>query len=74
MFGLGKRSTRSGLGRGGVFSGGGLRRAAIAGLGMLAYRWWRNRHAGSTPATGNWQGAGEPAAGNTQRTGSGEVW
>jgi hypothetical protein len=35
------RRTRSG----GVFGGSNLRRAAIAGVGMLAMQWWRNRQA-----------------------------
>lgn len=52
MFKLGKRSFgRGGKVRSGGFSGGALRRAAIAGLGMLAFRWWRNRRSGNPPAT-----------------------
>jgi hypothetical protein len=35
------RRTRSG----GVFGSSNLRKAAIAGVGMLAMRWWRNRQA-----------------------------
>lgn len=48
MFGFGsrKRTTyRRNAGIGGTFLGGGLRRAAVMGLGMMAYRWWRNRQA-----------------------------
>jgi len=39
------RRTRSG----GVFGGSKLRKAAIAGVGMLALQWWRNRQAGNRP-------------------------
>jgi hypothetical protein len=49
MFGFGNRNQsayRRNTGIGGVFMGGGLRRAAVMGLGMMAYRWWRNRRAG----------------------------
>lgn len=49
MFGrrtTGRRSRR------GVFSGSNLRNAALAGAGMLALRWWRNRQASNrTPGT-----------------------
>jgi hypothetical protein len=31
--------------RGGTFGSANLRRAALAGVGMLALRWWRNRQA-----------------------------
>ena len=59
MFGFGSRNWNRARARGSVIlGGGGLRRAAIAGLGMLAYRWWRNRHAGRPDGvhapTGNW--------------------
>jgi hypothetical protein len=46
MFGFGKTLARN---RGGVvgavLGGGSLQRAVIAGAGMLAMRWWRNRQA-----------------------------
>jgi len=59
MFGFGNRKwNRVSSWGSGVFAPTRLRRAAIAGLGVLAYRWWRNRHAGQTegPRTpvGNW--------------------
>lgn len=46
MFGLGNRtsSRRSHSAAGGNHM---LRNAALAGLGMMAYRWFRNRHATS---------------------------
>jgi hypothetical protein len=59
MFGFGRRNWTRQSSRGSRILGPGrLRRAAIAGLGMLAYRWWRNRQAGG-PAearrpVGNW--------------------
>jgi hypothetical protein len=60
MFGFGSRSNltpRRSRGSG-ILRSGGLRRAAIAGLGMLAYRWWRNRHSGGPDVArrpvGNW--------------------
>ena len=40
MFGRRRSSRRT---QRGVFSGSNLRNAAIAGAGMLALRWWRNR-------------------------------
>lgn len=75
MFGIGNRSS-SRASRGGVFSGGSLRRAAIAGLGMLALRWWRNRQAGTPPASGeNWSPPeGTPASGTGVGTGRGQPW
>ena len=43
MFGLGNITRRRG--RGGNFGRTSFRNAAIAGVGMLAMRWWRNRQA-----------------------------
>ena len=40
MFGFGNSSRRS---RGGAFSTSNLTKAALAGAGLLAARWWRNR-------------------------------
>ena len=40
MFGRRRASRRT---QRGVFSGSNLRNAAIAGAGMLALKWWRNR-------------------------------
>ena len=40
MFGFRRTRVRS---RAGSLSGSNLRRALIAGAGMLALRWWRNR-------------------------------
>ena len=59
MFGIGNRRwNRANSRSSGVFAPTRLRRAAIAGLGMLAYRWWRNRHVaradGPRTPVGNW--------------------
>jgi hypothetical protein len=42
MFGLGNRN-RGRRVRNDTFSGSRLRSAALAGVGMLAWRWWKNR-------------------------------
>ena len=42
MFGLGNRN-RGRRVRNDTFSGSRIRNAALAGVGMLAWRWWRNR-------------------------------
>lgn len=49
MFGFGNSNKRR-L-RNDTFGPGRLRNAAIAGVGMLAWRWWRNRQASNRPAT-----------------------
>jgi hypothetical protein len=49
---FGRRSTGRRQERG-ALSSSNLRKAAIAGLGMLALRWWRNRqNSGRTSRTG----------------------
>jgi hypothetical protein len=50
MFGFGNRNTRGRV-RNDTFGGSRMRNAALAGVGMLAWRWWRNRQA-SGPTTG----------------------
>jgi hypothetical protein len=42
MFGFGNRTARRSYGKGGNHM---LRNAALAGLGMMAFRWLRNRRA-----------------------------
>jgi hypothetical protein len=63
MFGFGswnRNTSGRNAGVGGILGGGGFRRAAMMGLGMMAYRWWRNRNAGAPAGaagrgtTGNW--------------------
>ena len=53
LFGFGNRN-RS-VRRGGLL-GGNLRNAALAGAGMLAMRWWRNRRANQAIRTGRRHG------------------
>ena len=43
MFGLGNKN-RGRRVRNDTFGGSRLRSAALAGVGMLAWRWWKNRH------------------------------
>ena len=43
MFGLGNRKSSRGRVRNDTFGGSNIRNAALAGVGMLAWRWWRNR-------------------------------
>jgi hypothetical protein len=50
MFGFGNRN-RGRRVRNDTFSGSRLRNAALAGVGMLAWRWWRNRQNPSQPTT-----------------------
>jgi hypothetical protein len=58
MFGFGRRNRNRGTHReSGVFAPSRLRRAAVVGLGVLAYRWWRSRQAGLA-------GGGEGPVGN----------
>jgi hypothetical protein len=42
MFGLGNRN-RGRRVRNDTFGGSKMRNAALAGVGMLAWRWWKNR-------------------------------
>jgi hypothetical protein len=50
MFGF--RSNRRQV-RNDTFGGSRLRNAALAGLGMLAWKWWRNRQSTGRPTTPN---------------------
>jgi hypothetical protein len=47
MFGFLNRTRRSRS----AFRPGGIRGAALAGVGMLAWRWWRNRKGSDTMST-----------------------
>lgn len=62
MFGFGNKSRRRGRGRNqsGVFGGNNLRNAALAGAGLMAFRWFRNRNrgAGSSAGMGGTAGSG----------------
>ena len=54
MFGLGnKRSNNRGRVRNDTFGPSRIRSAMLAGAGMLAWRWWKNRQAGGTQQTAN---------------------
>jgi len=59
MFGFGKNKRRRSRG---FFGNSSLRNAALAGVGMLALRWWRNRQAGGRgPTAGTRHPADRPA-------------
>ena len=61
---FGRRSTSRRPQRG-AFSSSKLRNAAIAGAGMLALRWWRNRQtSGRTSQSGEPTGSVEPGQTN----------
>jgi hypothetical protein len=57
LFGMGQKGSQA-VKRGGLF-GGNLRGAALAGAGLLALRWWRNRRSSTQPP---------PAAGRSEST------
>jgi hypothetical protein len=48
MFGFGSNRRR---GRTETFAPSRIRGAALAGIGMLAWQWWRKRHQTSRPGT-----------------------
>jgi hypothetical protein len=50
MFGFGNNDRRRV--RNDTFGSNKLRNAAIAGAGMLAWQWWKNRQSTSRPTTG----------------------
>ena len=50
MFGLGNRN-RGRRVRNDTFGGSRMRNAALAGIGMLAWRWWKNRQESNRPTT-----------------------
>jgi hypothetical protein len=52
MFGLGNKN-RGRRVRNDTFGGSNIRNAALAGVGMLAWRWWKNRQ--SSPQQTNFQ-------------------
>jgi hypothetical protein len=68
MFGFGNKAQRRV--RNDTFGPNKLRNAAIAGVGMLAWQWWRNRQATSRPSSGrnrfnentDWSTTGSPQA------------
>jgi hypothetical protein len=50
MFGLGNKN-RGRRVRNDTFGGSNMRNAALAGVGMLAWRWWRNRQGNASRPT-----------------------
>jgi hypothetical protein len=50
MFGIGNRN-RGRRVRNDTFGGSNIRNAALAGVGMLAWRWWKNRQSGANQPT-----------------------
>ena len=71
MFGIGKRN-RNRV-RNDTFGSNKLRNAAIAGLGMLAWQWWRNRES-YTQSNTQWSGGGNrPSRGNAEQSFSEET-
>jgi hypothetical protein len=53
---FGRRTDTRQARSGGTFGSSNLRKAAIAGVGMLALRWWRNRQAANRPGGMNQPG------------------
>ena len=62
MFGFGKKNRRQV--RNDTFSGSRLRNAALAGAGMLAWRWWRNRQSTNRPTSNPERSFTESSAGS----------
>ena len=50
MFGIGNKDRRRV--RNDTFGGNNIRNAAIAGIGMLAWKWWRNRQSNDQWSSG----------------------
>ena len=67
MFGIGNRN-RNRV-RNDTFGSNKLRNAAIAGVGMLAWQWWKNRQS-NTPSSG---GMNRSTTGNSERSFSEET-
>jgi hypothetical protein len=63
MFGFGNKNRRRV--RNDTFGPSRLRNAALAGAGVLAWRWWRNRQSTSKPATNPDRSFTERSAGTT---------
>lgn len=60
LFGFGSRNRSA---RRGGLLGGNLRNAALAGAGMLAMRWWRNRRNNQSLRTARRHGDHHPVQG-----------
>jgi hypothetical protein len=71
MFGFGNRN-RNRV-RNDTFGSSKLRKAAIAGVGMLAWQWWRNRQS-NTQSKAQWSGGmNRSSIGNTEQSFSEET-
>ena len=71
MFGFGNRN-RNRV-RNDTFGSNKLRNAAIAGVGMLAWQWWRNRQS-NTPSNSQWSGGmNQSSMGSSERSFSEET-
>jgi hypothetical protein len=71
MFGFGNRN-RNRV-RNDTFGSSKLRNAAIAGVGMLAWQWWRNRQS-NTQSNSGWSGGiNRSSSGNTEKSFSEET-
>jgi hypothetical protein len=72
MFGFGKRN-RNRV-QNDTFGSNKLRNAAIAGMGMLAWQWWRNRQS-NTQSNSQWSSGGtsQSSMGNSERAFSEET-
>jgi hypothetical protein len=68
MFGFGNKNRRRGRNSGGVFGGNNLRNAALAGAGIMAIRWLRNRRAAGSSGTAGTGGFGGSSTGSTGGT------
>ena len=66
MFGIGNRDRRQV--RNETFGGSNMRNAAIAGVGMLAWKWWKNRQQSSQQSNaGNRQFSDQSYTGSSNR-------
>jgi uncharacterized membrane protein YebE (DUF533 family) len=66
MFGMGNRDRRQV--RNDTFGGNNMRNAAIAGVGMLAWKWWKNRQqSGQQSSAGNRQFSEQSYSGSSNR-------
>jgi hypothetical protein len=73
MFGFGNRNRNRNRVRNDTFGSSKLRNAAIAGVGMLAWQWWKNRQS-NTQSNTQWSGGmNRSSTGNSERSFSEET-
>jgi hypothetical protein len=63
MFGFGNTRNSRRQVRNDTFGGSNIRNAAIAGVGMLAWRWWRNRQSSGNQMSRNQLSGDQPVHG-----------